>query len=77
MHNFEFIEDRPPHKLVKDDMIVHDDVFWRVIENYPILGYPSNGQRLIIIKPHQLNETAGVKALQLPEKRVPVYRKNE
>lgn len=77
MPTFEYIEDRPPNKLVKDDMIMHDNAFWRVIENYQILGHPANGQRLVIITPHHLRPGSGVKALQLPEHRVPTYMRTD
>lgn len=78
MPKFEFIENKKPHELVTDDHIMHEDRFWRVIENYSVLGYPPQCRRMLMILPHQLTNTRGFKFLEITtESRIDAYRKTQ
>lgn len=79
MPNFEYLEDKQSHHLEKDDMILHQDKFWRIVENYNVLGYPPHTRRMLVILPHQFELTpySGFKFLEIGEGRIPAYRKTE
>lgn len=80
MPSFEFIADKQPHALKKDDMIMHEDRFWRVVENYNVLGYPAHTRRMLVILPHhfEVKKNAGFKFLDIHrEGRIAAFRKTE
>lgn len=78
MPKFELIEDKKPHQLVADDHIMHQDRFWRVIENHSILGYPTHTRRMLMIVPEQRIVPQSFKFLEITsEARIAAYRKTE
>lgn len=79
MPKFELIENKKPHHLVTSDHIMHQDRFWRVIENYSVLGYPAQCRRMLMIVPEQFTEPIrGFKFLEITtESRIDAYRKTE
>ncbi len=78
MPSFEFIEEKRPHELIKDDHLMHNDRFWRVVENYNVLGYPPAARRMLMIVPEQMTSPRGYKFLEIDtEHRIAAYRKTE
>lgn len=79
MPKFELIEDKRPHHLLTDDHIIYQDKFWRVIENYSILGYPEHMRRMLLIVPELMKDPVrGFKFLEITtESRIAAYRRTE
>lgn len=65
MPTFELIGTKEPHSLVAGNCIIHNDSFWKVIDNYKILGVPSTSKRLLIVMPAHLHDGNGVQAIEL------------
>ena len=76
MPKFELIESKKPHELVTGDHIIMQDRFWRVEENYAVLGFPSN--RMLMLMPHQIITPRGFRFLEITtESRIEAYKKTE
>lgn len=74
MPSYELIDRKSPVNLVPGNHIIHQDAFWRVIENYSVLGYPSHTRRMLMIVPQSHLEPRGFKFLEITtEQKIDAY----
>ena len=75
MPTYELIDRKTPADIQPGDCIIDNDRFWRVVENYKILGYPAGGKRLLIVTTPR-GDNNGVKTIET-EHRVDVYHQKD
>lgn len=78
MFSYEFLDDKSPVNLVPGNHIIHQDKFWRVVENYSVLGYPAQCRRMLMIVPEaHLNPTGFVFLEITTEHKIAAYTRKD
>jgi hypothetical protein len=78
MPNYELIDRKSPVNLVPGNHIIHQDRWWRVVENYNVLGYPRQCRRMLMIVPDHLNEPNAFVFLEITtEHKIDAYNRKD
>lgn len=78
MPSYEFLDNKSPVNLVPGNHIMHQDAFWRVVENYRLLGYPAHCGRMLMIVPEAHINPTGFKFLEITtEHKIAAYTRKD
>lgn len=77
MPSFELIDRKSPVNLVPGNHIIVNGDFWRVIENYRLLGHPEAGRRMLVIVHHTHLNPVGYKFHEIEDHKIDAYNRKD